>query len=385
MRTLDKAALREGLRSAHEYTKALLADLSDAQLHVPQLPIVNPFLWEFGHVGWFAENFCLRWQGAGRPRRPSMLADADRWYDSSNVAHDTRWSLDLPDRGGTERYVQRVLDAILTALAQADDRDRDLYLFRLALYHEDMHAEAFSYMRHTLGMPAPAPLKSAGPPACDLHAADVVLPAATFELGMRDAAGFVFDNEKRVHDVRIAPFAVSRRLVSNGEFGAFIDDGGYRRDEFWSAEARAWRDETGRRHPRDWQGDGGGWAERCFDVWRPLAQDAPVRHVTAHEAEAYCRWSARRLPTEAEWEYAAVSGAIGPRGLWEWTSSTFAPYPGFSADAYADYSAPWFGTHRVLRGASFATPARLHHPRFRNFFLPERDDIFAGFRTCALE
>ncbi len=384
VRTLDKAALREGFLSAHEYTKALLADLPGEALVVPRLPILNPFLWEFGHIAWFTENFCLRWQAGEVPRQPSMLADADRWYDSSKVAHDTRWSLDLPDRAQTERYVRQVLEATLAALARTDDDDKGLYLFRLALYHEDMHAEAFTYMRHTLGMPVPRPLARHEPPKCDLVANDAELSGGTFPLGSRAESGFAFDNEKWAHTVPIAPFAISRRLVSNGEFAAFIEDEGYLRDELWSGRGRAWREGAGRSCPRDWERNGGKWHERLFDRKRPLVADAPVRQVTAHEAEAYCNWARRRLPTEAEWEYAATSGAIAPLGLWEWTASVFAPYPGFAADAYADYSMPWFHTHRVLRGASFATPSRMVHPRFRNFFLPERDDIFNGFRTCAL-
>lgn len=382
MRSIDKIALREGLLSARQYTKALIADLADEQLVVPRLPIVNPFLWEYGHVGWFTEHFCLRWRGAGRAPLPSMLADADRWYDSGSVAHESRWTLDLPDRARTDAYVSRVHEATLAALERAQDGDHGLYLFRLALFHEDMHAEAFCYMRHTLGMPAP-PLAQAGPPEGGVEAGDVEIGGGVDVLGAEAGGGFVFDNEKWAHEVRLAPFAVSRCLVSNAEFAAFVEAGGYHRDDPWSVEGRRWRDASGRTLPRDWRRDGSGFSERMFDAWRPIRGAAPVRHVTAHEAEAYCRWRGRRLPSEAEWEHAAVSGAIAPLGLWEWTSSPFTPYPGFAADAYADYSAPWFGTHRVLRGASFATPPRLHHPRFRNFFRPERDDVFVGFRTCA--
>jgi iron(II)-dependent oxidoreductase len=383
LRGLDKVALHEGFLSAAEYTKAFLADLSDRQLDVPRLPIVNPFLWEYGHVAWFTENFCLRWQGRGEPRRPSMLADADRWYDSGRVGHDTRWNLDLPDRAHTEGYVVRVREATLAALERAEGSDDGLYLFRLSLFHEDMHAEALAYMRHTLGMPSPPLAGDGAPPGGGACAGDVEVGGGAFELGAPVGAGFAFDNEKWAHEVRIAPFAMSRRLVSNAEFAAFVEEGGYRREDLWSRQGRRWRETTGRVLPRDWRRDGAGYLERSFDAWQPLRDGAPVRHVTAHEAEAFCRWRGRRLPSEAEWEFAAVSGAIGPLGLWEWTSSPFAPYPGFAADAYADYSAPWFGTHRVLRGASFATPPRLHHPRFRNFFLAERDDIFVGFRTCA--
>lgn len=384
MRIVDRTQLREGLLAARQYTNALLADLSDAQLAVPFSPVLNPFLWEYGHVAWFAEYFALRRAEDGTAERPSRLAAADRWYDSGKVAHAHRWSLDLPSREQTERYASAVLADVLAALDAADGSASALYPFQLVLYHEDMHAEAFTYMRHTVGLPMPQVLAasvlhdSSGAPVDD-----VAVPGGLFALGAPRGAGFVFDNEKWAHDVRIAPFSIAASLVSNGMFAAFVADGGYARDELWTDAGRAWRDAAGRRQPRDWRCAGAGWQLRWYDDWQPLAEDAPLRNVTAHEAQAYCRWAKRRLPTEAEWECAAVTGAIAPRGLWEWTASDFAPYPGFSADAYAEYSQPWFHTHRVLRGASFATPQRLHHPRFRNFYRPERDDIFAGFRTCA--
>lgn len=385
-RCLNRAQLQAALVEARQDTNALLDDLSDAQCVVPQQSIVNPFLWEYGHVGWFMENFCLRWQGTNAPRRSSLLADADRWFDSSNVAHDTRWSLDLPDRAAISVYIAQVLESTLQALARADDSDDGLYLFRLALYHEDMHAEAFTYMRHTVGLPKPSRLIGDGPSPATRGTGDSTVAGGVYVLGAPTAPGFVFDNEKWAHEVRIAPFAIATQLTTCAEFAAFIDDGGYSRSELWSREGQAWLLATQRTGPRDWRrGDGDGdWQERFYDRWRPVRAQAPVQHVTAHEAEAYCRWAKRRLPTEAEWELAASSAAISPLGLWEWTASSFAPYPGFSADAYADYSQPWFHTHRVLRGASFATPARLVHTRFRNFFLAERDDIFVGFRTCAV-
>jgi EgtB-related family protein len=147
-----------------------------------------------------------------------------------------------------------------------------------------------------------------------------------------------------------------------------------------------WRAASKRRAPRDWRAAGAGlWEERHFDRWAPLASAQPVVHVTAFEAEAYCRWAGRRLPTEAEWEFAAVNGAIRwGQSSWEWTGSPFEPYAGFSADPYADYSEPWFHDHRSVRGGSIVTRDRMHHPRYRNFYKPDRDDIFVGFRTCAV-
>ncbi len=182
-------------------------------------------------------------------------------------------------------------------------------------------------------------------------------------------------------------FALSRRAVSNGEYLRFVEEGGYLRREFWDEAGWRWRSQTGRRHPVYWRGRGG-WEQRVFDAWRPLDPQLPVLHVNAFEAEAWCRWAGRRLPTEAEWERAAAGdSAWGCRqmlgNVWEWTATPFEPYPGFTPDPYTDYSQPWFGTHRVLRGGSFATQPRLARNAYRNFYTPDRADVFAGFRTCA--
>jgi ergothioneine biosynthesis protein EgtB len=385
MRRLDKQALRTALLDARQYTNAQLEDLDDAQWNVPYLPIINPPLWELGHVGWFMEHWCLRQQGSGRPLAPSLLAAADRWYDSSRVAHGTRWSLDLPDRTRTIRYIGEVLDRTLEALEKSDESDVGLYFMRLALYHEDMHGEAFAYSRHTLSYPEPEG-HSLGLPAVN-DRRDVELEGGPFEVGAPRAngAGFVFDNEKWAHSQTVAPFAIGRDLVTNDEFTAFVAAGGYERPELWTDEGRKWLAQSLRRHPRDWRGAVTGWERRHFDLWAPLEKDEPVVHVTAFEAEAYCRWARRRLPTEVEWEYSATRDAIRwGESLWEWTASAFAPYPGFSADPYADYSQPWFHTHRSVRGGSILTRARMHHARYRNFYMPDRDDIFVGFRTCAV-
>jgi ergothioneine biosynthesis protein EgtB len=385
MRRLDKQALRAALLDARQYTKAQLEDLDDAQWQVPYLPIINPPLWEFGHVGWFMEHWCLRQRGNGLPLAPSLLADADRWYDSSRVAHATRWSLDLPDRARTIRYVGEVLDRTLETLESADGRDAGLYFIRLALYHEDMHGEAFAYSRHTLGYSAPQG-HSLDLPAMGSRS-DEELDGGAFEVGAprSSGGGFVFDNEKWAHSQVIAPFAIRRDMVTNDEFAAFIAAGGYERLELWTEEGRKWLAQSLRKHPRDWRGAGTSWERRHFDRWAPLEKDEPVVHVTAFEAESYCRWAARRLPAEVEWEYAATRDAIRwGQSLWEWTASPFAPYPGFAPDPYADYSQPWFHTHRSVRGGSILTRARMHHARYRNFYMPDRDDIFVGFRTCAI-
>jgi len=378
------ADLRDALGEAHELTRTLTQSLGSGSGAVPMLEIVNPPLWELGHVAWFQEFWLQR---GGDFAAPSMLPDADRWYDSARVAHATRWSLALPDWPATRAYFEAVYARTLTLL----DRDplgeplgdARAYFAQLALFHQDMHNEAFCYMWQTLAYPMPVAWTE---PRASVEG-DIEIPAGTLALGAKPGSGFVFDNEKWAHEVSLPAFAIARRAVSNAQFRDFVDDGGYARREFWSEAGWALRERLALAHPRYWRRDAGGWSVRRFDRWLPLAAQAPVMHVSWHEAEAYCAWAGRRLPSEAEWERAAGScGDRFDRGrVWEWTSSRFGPYPGFSADPYQEYSAPWFAEeHRVLRGGSFATPPRLLRTTWRNFYQPERADMFCGFRTCAI-
>lgn len=350
--------LIEELRAARERTRRVADDLAGERELGPKLAIVNPPRWEVGHVGWFQEWWCLR--GASEAR-PSILPNADRLYNSATVAHGTRWSLPLPAFGQTLAYRDEVLERVVARLKTGADGEA-AYFARLAARHEEMHAEAFFYTRQTLGYPAPAGERGLGANGGE---GDVELPGGRFALGAARDAGFAFDNEKWSHPVVLEPFRIARGLVTNREFLAFVEAGGPK--------------------PAYWRRNGT-WQLRRFERWIELPPDEPMIHVSWHEAQAYCRFAGRRLPTEAEWEYAATANA-GLRDLfgqvWQWTASPFLPYPGFLRDPYAEYSEPWFGTHKVLRGGSFATPPSIAHPRFRNFYTPERSDIFAGFRTCA--
>src|SRR5262249_2585845 len=181
MRKLGRDSLQGTWRAAREYTNAQLNDLDDAQWQVPYLPIINPPLWEYGHVGWFTEHWCLRQRGEGRDLAPSVLPSAGRWDDSSRVAHTTRWSLDLPDRIATTAYVRDVFDRTLDALARVDETDTALYFFRLALYHECMHGEAFAYTRHTLSYPGAKPFSLPALTTRD----DVSLSGGAFDMGVQ--------------------------------------------------------------------------------------------------------------------------------------------------------------------------------------------------------
>ena len=337
--------LAADLREARARTRRVADDLAGERELGPRLATVNPPRWELGHVGWFQEFWCLR---GGKETGASILPNADALYNSATVHHDTRWSLPLPSFAETLEYRDQVLDRVLRRVEQGD---ADPYFVRLAVRHEDMHAEAFHYTRQTLGYSSPFPEKT----RLLEEAGDLALPGGVFRLGSTSDDGFVFDNEKWSHPIVLEPYRIARRPVTYGEYRRF-------REPPYCKDGKV----------------------RRFDRWVAIRDDEPVRHVSWHDAVAYCEFAGRRLPSEAEWECAALAGLANSGLVWEWTASAFLPYPGFVRDPYKEYSEPWFATHRVLRGGSFATPARIARARFRNFYTPERNDIFAGFRTCAL-
>ena len=422
--------LSSWVRDARARTLALAGGLRGDALLGPRLAIVNPPLWELGHVAWFQEKWVLRRRG-----RPSLRPDADALYDSIAIAHDLRWDLPLPSLDATLAYLAAGERAVLDLVAGPAD-PADEYFVRLAVLHEDMHVEAMAFTHQTLGYPAPPlPAGPATPPGGGPLPGDVRVPGGTFLLGATPGEPFVFDNEKWAHPVELAPFAIARAPVTQAEFAAFVEDGGYRRRALWSEAGWRWREAARADRPVYWERDGSGWVRREFDLRVPLEPHRPMVHASWHEAEAFCRWARRRLPTEAEWE-AAAAGTPGEEGrlagakrrfpwgdavpdprrahlagaslhaidvgalaagesafggrqlvgnVWEWTASDFLPYPGFVPDPYREYSEPWFGTHKVLRGGSFATPARLIRSTWRNFYTPDRRDPWGGFRTCAVE
>ena len=379
----------DALAASRVRTLSLYAHLTDSQREFPRRAEVNPPRWELGHIGWFQEFWCRRHapDDPDGTRTPSRIPHADGLWNSARVPHETRWDLPLPDWDGVLAYLADTLADTQEALAAAPE-GRDLYFARLSLLHEDMHAEALLMTLQTLALPAPPALATVTSTAVGAAARDLTFAGGEFALGSSPAdvaRRFVWDNERWAHPVTLAPFAMARRCVTQGEFAAFVDAGGYRRTEFWDDEGLAWRVACSRVAPAHWRrstAHGGQWQQRRFHRWLPVEPDAPMQHVNAHEAAAWCRWAGRRLPTEAEWEFAARHG-LPAGGVWEWTSSPFMPYPGFAPQPYAEYSAPWFGDHRVLRGASWATSSRLSHPRFRNFYRPSRHDPFCGFRSCA--
>jgi ergothioneine biosynthesis protein EgtB len=371
--------------------------LRATELRVPYSTELNPPLWELGHVGWFQQYWIGRNPHRLRgieadpdaPRTASTLADADALYDSSRVEHTTRWQLPLPDAVAARDYLARGLEQTLQILARADADAQGLFYFAwLSLMHEDMHHEAALYTANALGIDVGAGAR--GSDAADpVELKELTFEATRFQVGAGDA-DFAFDNESMPHWVDVGFFRIDRAPVDNAAFAAFVADGGYEQARHWSGDGWVWRERSNARWPRFWRPAGSSWQQCWFGQWSALDEAAPVVNLTWHEAQAWCRWAGRRLPTEFEWEVAALTPPALPATapirfgeVWEWTASTFEPYPGFAPHPYRDYSSPWFGSRRVLRGASSATHPRLRHPRYRNFFTPERNDIFAGFRSCA--
>lgn len=418
---MTKSELAEQLRDARERTLQLVEGLTPEQLMGQKnLATINPLPWEIGHVAYFHEFWCIR----QRHGLSSILGNADQLYDSIHIAHDTRWDLPLPRTEEILDYMARVQARELQLLQTEDDSEAAQYLYRYALFHEDMHTEAFTVTRQTLGYPPP-PVKPepASPVVAGSLEGDVTVPACEYTLGALPGSGFCFDNEKWGHKIRVDRFEIARAPVTNGQYRKFVEADGYSNRNYWDDDGWQWRQQCQLQHPVCWHYKDGEWQHRLFDRWYPLPLHQPVTHVSWHEAQAWCRWAGRRLPTEAEWELAAsgpdkqpfpwgvepptqstvnmdshVIGCIdvaalpdsdSPYGcrqmlgnVWEWTDTTFAPYPDFKPDMYADYSQPLFNITRVLRGGAWATRSRMIRNTWRNYYGADRNDVFSGFRTC---
>ncbi len=390
-RNATSEELSKALQDARDYTLQLFECFCAEGLDVPgKVPVssnVSPPLWMLGHIAWFAEWYILREAESSAPtaaKRTSLLTKGDDWFDPNTLPHRGRWTLDLPRTGALKTYCHEVLDRALDKLTRVPDDEAALYPYRLALAYEDMCGEVMlNQMQALRVMPM---TRLASPAIPNWSQGEIRFPGGTIQMGSDKGDGFVFDNEKYAHAMYVPSFTMDSTLVSNAQFAEFVADGGYDKADYWSKSGRGWLMRQERSAPNSWQRDGQRWCAERFGHLLILAAHEPVRHINLYEAQAYCMWARRRLPTEAEWEYAALSAhpAVRWGDLWEWTASPFEPYPGFSADAYREYSQPYFMTHQTLRGASFATRQRMRSEKFRNFHLPERSDLLAGFRTCAL-
>ncbi len=301
--------LLDWVADARARTIELVDDLTDRQLRVEKLEIVNPLDWEIGHAAHFAELFVLR----AAQERPPRLPDADALFDSIAIEHDVRWDLPLPDRSRLYDYLHEVRDELLEFITSAATSGLDSearYRCLLAVFHEDMHNEAFTYTRQTMGYPPPelqsvasAPAEGAGP-----LPGDAAVPGGRIRLGAERDAGFVLDNEAWAHEVAVEPFQIALAAVTQEEFARFVEDGGYQDRHYWCEDGWAWRESAAATAPLYWRQDaGGGWERRDFDRWVPLEPHRAMIHVCWYEADAFARFQGRRLPTELEWEVAAAA------------------------------------------------------------------------------
>ncbi len=424
-------SLTAALLDVRSRTLALIEGLNEQQLLGPMLAIVNPLRWEIAHAAYFHEFWVLRHLG----KQPLLRSDVDELFDSISIQHEDRWDLPLPNLNDTFEYMNGVLCAELDQLKSIELDSTAKYFYLLALFHEDMHTEAFTYTRQTLSYPAPNFIteQKTENSSTDLKHVDIDILGGKFQLGAERNGEFIFDNEKWAHEIIIAPFKIAKYAVSNEDYLEFVEAKGYQVEKYWCQAGWQWRCKEKLKHPVYWRRDSGhSWLQRIFDQWVPLNLTHAVMHISWYEAQAFCRWAGRRLPTEAEWEFAAASesdtqtngmtpkrefpwgnelgknkanldsnhsGVVAvdayPQGksafgcqqmignVWEWTDTTFAPYPGFSPDWYTEYSRPLFGHTKVLRGGAWCTRGRMMRNTWRNYYGPDRNDVFAGFRTCA--
>jgi gamma-glutamyl hercynylcysteine S-oxide synthase len=428
--TIETERLRTRVAVELERTRertALLTDaVDDDDLVRQHSPLMSPLVWDLAHVGNQEELWLVRDVGGREPVR----RDIDELYDAFRHARVNRPSLPLLGPGEARSYIRtvrsKVLDLLDTVPFEGRQLVREAFAFGMIVQHEQQHAETM-LATHQLREGA-AVLHAPAPPAPRTPVrGEVLVPGGPFVMGT-STDPWALDNERPAHEVDVPAFVIDAAPVTNAEYLAFIDAGGYDESRWWTADGWAHRVEAGLTAPRHWHRDAGGWHYTRFGVTAPIRPDEPVVHVCFHEAAAYARWAGKRLPTEAEWEKAArfdpatghsrrfpwgdddwtperanlgqrhlhpapvgaYPGGASPLGVhhligdvWEWVDTPFHGYPGFAAFPYREYSEVFFGTdYRVLRGGSFGTDVAACRGTFRNWDYPIRRQIFSGFR-CA--
>jgi iron(II)-dependent oxidoreductase len=414
-----QASIAERLASVRRCTERIVAGLSDEVLvHAPRT-FVSPPVWDLGHIAAYEELWVWCRVGGGVTLHPELQAA----YDAFETPRPVRTQIQILDPDQARQYLAvtrtRTLDVLEGTRAADVDPGllRDGFVFDLVAAHEAQHAETMLQEFILGGTPitgagagdSPHAARNGSSPAPEQI--EVVGGAASLGAG---SAEFAYDCERPEHVIELAPYAIARDPVTCGQFSVFVDDGGYARADLWSPGGWEWRCREQATAPAYWERDGGGnWWTRNLAGPCPVDPEVPVCHISYHEAEAYARWAGARLPTEAEWEWAArgaVAGlgqanlgvqsghplpagtlagvsAIGCRAMlgdvWEWTSSEFVGYPGFRPYPYPEYAAVFFGRgYRVLRGGSWATQPHVASATFRNWDLPERRQIFSGLRLA---
>jgi len=362
----SKAAIATALAEARERTLALVEPLDDGQLNTVYSPILSPLAWDLGHIANFEELWLVQTIGGREP----LHGELGRFYDAIENPRKVRGELPILRDEELRAYMAdvraRTLDVLEGVEIGADVEDplvRDGFVYEMLLAHELQHNETMLQLLQLVEGYEPERAEFAPSPEQVPDEPEAVRVAAgEYEIGA-PARGFAYDNERPRHAVSLDAFEIDRTPVGNGAYIKFME-------------------ETGAEPPLYWERDGEGWVDTARGRREPIDPRHPVVHVSWDQADAFGRWGGKRLPTEFEWE-AARPQLDGLGHGWEWTSSDFLAYPGFEAFPYREYSEVFFGDeYKVLRGSSWATHPRLARPTFRNWDLPQRNQIFSGIR-CA--
>lgn len=380
-------------REVRQRMPALAEGLSAEDLAAQSMPDASPGKWHLGHTSWFFEAMIL----ARDPDYEAVDQRLQRMFNSYYEALGER--VDRPERGlmtrpGLDEVLsyRREIDRRMTArLALPLDAD-EAYLFELGLHHDQHHQELF--LMDLLHLMSRSPLDPAAyvrepranPPEPALGGVE------RFDEGLvqigADQDVFAFDNERPRHRTWLEAFGLSRDLTTNGDWLAFIENGGYRRAELWLSDGWTIIQREGWAAPLYWRCDDGAWTTMGLTGRTAVESNAPVRHISLYEADAFARWKGARLPTEAEWEVAAVGRPSAFSNLmgesWQWTSSAYNAYPGFrpTQGTASEYNGKFMANQMVLRGASFATPVGHDRATYRNFFHPHQRWAFTGLRLA---
>lgn len=405
--TSPGATLADRLRAVRRATAALCAPLAIEDHVVQSMPDASPAKWHLAHTTWFFETFVLeRWRPGFRPYHAAFRALFNSYYVAvgPRAARPERGLVTRPTVAEVHAYraaVDAQLDELLRDPAQA--RPEVLAVAELGLHHEQQHQELIltdllhAFSRNPL---EPAYRPDPPPPASPGAARFVAHEGGRRRVG-HAGAGFAFDNEGPAHDVLLAPFELSSRLVTAGEYAGFVEDGGYRRPELWLSDGFAAVEGGGWTAPLYWARDGQGWTRFTLHGRVPLDPAAPVAHLSFYEADAYARWAGARLPTEHEWEVAVAGAPVegqfvedgplapvradGPFGaVWCWTASPYVGYPGYrpARGALGEYNGKFMANQLVLRGGSCLSPRSHLRATYRNFFPPAARWQMAGLRLA---